>query len=299
MRSAFLASLFAHVALLAALLITLPTATPMATPGVDALPVELVTIADETDLAIGDELATEVVETPSPETVEAPEPATETPGANNQEADTVARDADAIVSSEQSAAPEPAAAETPPEPEAAEPQEETEVAAIAPEPARVPETVTPRRRPPPPPRQTARAQAASESAFDADRLSNLINRADNSGGGSGGGQASIGSATGRQSAALTLSEKDALRAQMQRCWSPPIGLALGASEIVALKIELSVEGNVDELETMPGRGSGVLYDAAVSSARRAVLTCQPYTLPVAKYDLWKSVLVTFDPRDLY
>jgi colicin import membrane protein len=38
---------------------------------------------------------------------------------------------------------------------------------------------------------------------------------------------------------------------------------------------------------------------AAESARRAILRCQPYRLPIAKYDVWKDVEVNFDPRDMF
>jgi colicin import membrane protein len=38
---------------------------------------------------------------------------------------------------------------------------------------------------------------------------------------------------------------------------------------------------------------------AAESALRAVRRCQPYTMPAAKYDIWRDVEVTFDPRDMF
>ena len=34
-------------------------------------------------------------------------------------------------------------------------------------------------------------------------------------------------------------------------------------------------------------------------AEIAIRRCQPYKLPIAKYDVWKDVEVTFDPRDMF
>jgi hypothetical protein len=40
--------------------------------------------------------------------------------------------------------------------------------------------------------------------------------------------------------------------------------------------------------------------AAGESALRAVLNpeCQPYKLPVNKYDVWKDLKLTFNPREM-
>ena len=37
---------------------------------------------------------------------------------------------------------------------------------------------------------------------------------------------------------------------------------------------------------------------APESALRAVRQCAPYNLPAEKYDAWKQVKVTFDPREM-
>jgi hypothetical protein len=32
---------------------------------------------------------------------------------------------------------------------------------------------------------------------------------------------------------------------------------------------------------------------------RAVFQCQPYALPVVKYALWRDMILTFDPSQMY
>jgi hypothetical protein len=32
---------------------------------------------------------------------------------------------------------------------------------------------------------------------------------------------------------------------------------------------------------------------------RAIRECQPYQLPLAKYDVWKEIELDFDPRDMF
>jgi len=42
------------------------------------------------------------------------------------------------------------------------------------------------------------------------------------------------------------------------------------------------------------------YFLAVSdSAIRAAQACEPYSLPPDKYDLWKDIVLNFDPRDMF
>ena len=40
------------------------------------------------------------------------------------------------------------------------------------------------------------------------------------------------------------------------------------------------------------------YRAAADSAMRAIFKCSPLDLPPKKYDLWKTITVTFDPRTM-
>jgi colicin import membrane protein len=47
------------------------------------------------------------------------------------------------------------------------------------------------------------------------------------------------------------------------------------------------------------RGSSPLFQIAVESARGAVLKCQPYRLPAAKYEAWSDVEVKFDPKEMF
>lgn len=316
MRAAFLLSALMHAAILLAAIVTLPSGDAFETAPVAALPVELVSIEETTDITVGEVDAQEIVEDAAPETVEAeapPEPG-EQPGASGLEADTIATEEDAIISAEESAAPEPEGVPDPePEPEerSEEPAEVASVEPPAPEPEPVPEPaaepaprepilppdVLPRARPTPPPRQ-ARVERAAES-FDADRLSQLINRTNPTGGGSGASRASIGSDAGRANASLTLSEMDALRAQMQRCWNPPIGLAGAEELVITVQIRLNPDGTVETIEEVGAAGIGRLYDVAADAARRAVIQCQPYSLPPQKYDVWKDVQVNFDPRELF
>ena len=34
-------------------------------------------------------------------------------------------------------------------------------------------------------------------------------------------------------------------------------------------------------------------------AIRAAQACEPYSLPPAKYEIWKDIVLNFDPRDMF
>lgn len=110
--------------------------------------------------------------------------------------------------------------------------------------------------------------------------------------------ASLGSPLGN-AATLSQNELDALRAQLQACWNPPIGLAEAKELVVAVRIQFNRDGSLSADPTVMNRSANPLFQVAAETARRAVLRCQPYRLPVAKYDVWKDVEVNFDPREMF
>ncbi|WP_453962661.1 cell envelope biogenesis protein TolA [Amorphus suaedae] len=294
----------------------------MAAKPIEMFPVELVTIGEVTDISKGAPTApVEPEPKPDLETVEAKTEA-DTAGETKTAADKPAErenpskaESAAPLPSEQAAAPAEEAAEpeaeAQPEPTPA-PQQEAEA---QPEPEPTPEpqqqaeaeptpttNVVPRARPTPPPKRpqpTQSASAQTNESFDADRISALLNKVEPSGGGSGSSRASAGIRSGGTNAAMTMTELDALRAQIQRCWNPPVG-AQGAEDlVVTVQMQLNENGTVSGSPEVINSGSNPFFQAAADSARRAVLRCQPYNLPLEKYDTWREVRVTFDPRDLF
>src|SRR5690606_33231048 len=128
----------------------------------------------------------------------------------------------------------------------------------------------------------------------------LLNKVDPSGGGtqSSSKPASLGSARGQSNVQMSQSELDALRSQIAQCWNPPVG-AEGASDLaVRLKVSLTPSGDVDAAPQVMNSSGNPLFGIASESARRAVLRCAPYSLPSAKYEAWRAVIINFDPRQL-
>jgi hypothetical protein len=101
-----------------------------------------------------------------------------------------------------------------------------------------------------------------------------------------------------------MSELDAIRLQIQRCWSVPAGARDAENLIVKIRILLKPDGTllgdpeiVDRVRmARPGEEN---FRAAAESAYRAVKLCAPLkNLPPEKYDLWRDIELTFNPRDL-
>jgi len=101
---------------------------------------------------------------------------------------------------------------------------------------------------------------------------------------------------------LTLSEEDALKAQIFGCWSIPLGLPYNENLLVRIKLQLKPDGSVIKSEILdharmnkPGQG---FYKVLAESALRAVRLCQPLRVPTTGYERWKELQLNFDAREM-
>jgi len=292
----------------------LPSVDPFEVAPVDALPVDLVPISEFTDLQRGSKTA-ELRDQPSeadtkPETPPEPQPEPEPVGAQPEPQPTPPTPEPTDVAAlPEAAAVEPAPPEPEVEPEPTPAPEPVQQQAPEPEPEPEPEpaqaepvspiakTVVPKTKPTPPKRKpTQTAQQKQRS----DDVAALLNKVDPSGGGSrrSSTPASLGTRTGNDNARMTQSELDALRAKIASCWNVPVGALEAENLVIKLGFELNRDGTVAVPPKVLNSSSNPSFRAAADSARRAVLRCQPYTLPAHKYDAWKNVIVNFDPREM-
>ena len=103
-------------------------------------------------------------------------------------------------------------------------------------------------------------------------------------------------------AGLSLSEEDALKAQIFGCWSIPLGLPYNENLLVRIKLQLNPDGTVSQSEILdharmnkPGQG---FYKVLAESALRAVKLCQPLRVPTSGYERWKELQLNFDAREM-
>tara|TARA_B100001123_G_scaffold448036_1_gene607571 strand:- start:726 stop:1532 length:807 start_codon:yes stop_codon:yes gene_type:complete len=101
---------------------------------------------------------------------------------------------------------------------------------------------------------------------------------------------------------LTLSEEDALKAQIFGCWSIPLGLPYNEDLLVRIKLKLKQDGTVIKSEILdharmntPGQS---FYRVLAESALRAVRLCQPLRVPTTGYDRWKELQLNFDANEM-
>jgi len=101
---------------------------------------------------------------------------------------------------------------------------------------------------------------------------------------------------------LSLSEEDALKAQIFGCWSIPLGLPYNENLLVRIKLQLKPDGTIIRSEILdharmnkPGQG---FYKVLAESALRAIKLCQPLRVPTAGYEKWKELQLNFDAREM-
>jgi hypothetical protein len=101
---------------------------------------------------------------------------------------------------------------------------------------------------------------------------------------------------------LTLSQEDALRAQIFGCWSVPLGLPYDEDLLVRIKLQLKKDGTIMKSEILdhqrmnkPGQK---FYKVLAESALRAVRLCQPLKVPPTGYDKWKDLQLNFNPTEM-
>ncbi len=101
---------------------------------------------------------------------------------------------------------------------------------------------------------------------------------------------------------LTLSQEDALRAQIFGCWSVPLGLPYDENLLVRIKLSLKRDGTIMKSEILdhqrmntPGQK---FYKVLAESALRAVRLCQPLKVPPTGYDKWKELQLNFNPTEM-
>jgi len=101
---------------------------------------------------------------------------------------------------------------------------------------------------------------------------------------------------------LTLSEEDALRAQIFGCWSVPLGLPYDEDLLVRIKLELKQDGTIMKSEILDhqrmNRPGQKFYKVLAESALRAVRLCQPLKVPPTGYEKWKNIQLNFNPTEM-
>ena len=102
---------------------------------------------------------------------------------------------------------------------------------------------------------------------------------------------------------LTITEEQALQAQIFTCWSIPLGLPYAPEDmLVRIKLSLKPDGSIDDMEMLdhvkmntPGKER---FRTLADSVRRAVQICNPLRVPASGYERWKNIIFNFDASEM-
>lgn len=101
---------------------------------------------------------------------------------------------------------------------------------------------------------------------------------------------------------LTISELDALKQQLYRCWNVPIGAREPEKLAVEVRVYVRPDRTVQRAEILnrPRMAQDAYFRAMAESAFRAVMNpkCSPLLLPPTKYETWKTLVLNFDPKEM-
>jgi colicin import membrane protein len=292
MKTAYTISAIGHAALLLWSMWSL-SAKPLPSLPSEALPVDLVSVAELTKMTAGSKAAPQA---------EAPKPLVEKVAEAKPVEDPTAK---VVENKEVKAAREapPAPEPKPPEPKPQEKKEsETKpdqiAEVLAKQESKKPEPKRTEAKPPTPPKRPA----PPAPKFDPKKVEALLDKRDSTRLAAAGqtlnNNASLGAPTGRASQ-LSLSELDALRQRLAQLWSIPAGAKDPQELVVQIRIKLKPDGTLAAPPMVLTSGRSALFVAARDSAIRALFRGQPYDmLRPENYELWKDVEITFDPRDM-
>lgn len=289
MRDGILLSTLFHLVVLLAAIFGLPA---LVEPRVfeEAVPVELVVLEEETP-----------VPKPEPPKAKEPEPKPEPP---KQEAK----------AQPEPPQPEPPEPEIRPEPPAPEPPAPPKIEEPEPEPVPMPEAMAEPEPEPTPPVPKPRPQVKKpdplkeeEPKRDSNPLASILKNVDKlrkeqqppsettAKAPEPAPQQQVASAMERSAL------ERALREQIQRCWRLDPGAVRAEDLVVELRVYLNPDGTAQliEIVDVERMTRDAYFNSAAENARRAVLTCQPFKLDPHKYDVWRELILRFDPREMF
>ncbi len=102
------------------------------------------------------------------------------------------------------------------------------------------------------------------------------------------------------SLSLSISEIDAIKSQIQKCWTEPAGGLKKEGLSVLLKIKLLIDGSVEDIKVSqsPRTDNIIMNQLATDTAIRAIKMCAPYKMPMNSYNSWKELEIMFDPKKM-
>lgn len=102
---------------------------------------------------------------------------------------------------------------------------------------------------------------------------------------------------------LSITETDLIASRLRECWNLDPGAMGLQNMIIEIRAHLNQDGSVRDVQILDTSryNSDSRFRAIAESARRAVYTCQPYSIfadkYAEKYDVWRTLKLRFNPLD--
>jgi colicin import membrane protein len=293
MRAAYTISAIGHAAVLLWSVWSL-AARPLTVPASDALPVDIVTSAEFSQITKGIKSAPQA-ETPKP-LVEKIAEAKPVEDATAKLVET--KEVKAARETPPSPEAKPAE-EKPKEPKQAEPKIDRIAETLAKEqPKPEPKKAEAKPQPPTPPKKPA----PPAPKFDPKQVEALLDKRNATRVAAAGETLNNTPALGLpngQATQLSQSELDALRTRLRELWNPPLAPNNPEELVVIVEVKFRPDGTLDGQPRVLSSGRSPMSAAARDSAVRALLRGQPFTmLRREHYDIWKDIEIKFDPREM-
>jgi hypothetical protein len=289
MRTAYTISGIGHAAVLLWSVYSF-AGKPLPVPPNEALPVDIVSVSDFTQMTAGSKSAPKA-ETAKPlvEKVAEAKPVEDVTAK-------VVEKKEVKAAREAPPAPEAKPVETKPEQKPTEVKPDPIAEALAKEEAKKPEPKKAEAKTPIPPKKPA----PPAPKFDPKKVEALLDKRDSTRVAAAGdtlnSTASLGLADGT-AAQLSLSELDAFRKRVEECWSPPPGVNSTTKLQVIIRVLFKSDGSVARPPELVSGPASQLGPAMAESAKRAILRCQPFKmLNPEHYEQWKDIEINFDPQ---
>jgi outer membrane biosynthesis protein TonB len=269
-------------------------ANPLPAPPSEALPVDIISVSEFTQMTAGNKNATKV---------EAQKPLVEKVAEANQVEDPTAKVVEKKEVKAAREAPPPVPESKPAEPEkkATEAKPDQVAEELAKDEAKKPEPKKAEAKPPTPQKKPA----PPAPKFDPKKVEALLDKRDSTrlaaAGDTLNNSEALGVSSGKASQ-ISLSELDALRQRLAQLWTPPAGARDPQELVVVFRIKLRPDGRLapGPWPQLVASGNTPLAIAARESAARALNRGQPFDmLKPEHYEQWKDIEITFDPRDMF
>ncbi len=96
---------------------------------------------------------------------------------------------------------------------------------------------------------------------------------------------------------MAISYIDAIRIKLRSCWNLDPGAKNIKNMKIVIRTSISPDGNISNIDILNKDEyiSSPWFKAVAESAKRALIICSPYNLPIEFYQDWKDIVFTFYP----